>query len=244
MPETPGAVTPPADGSPEAAAAAKAAETAAAAAKDPNADPSNILDDAAEEAKAAEEAENKRLLDTPDDKLEEADKTKKAALIEKNKAAEAAKGAPEKYEDFKVPEGFTLDKALVEKAAPIFKELGLSQEKAQKLVDLYSEMRGAQETAQAEAFKGFVEGLKQETIKTLGANYKEELAFAAKSRDRFFSPATIEKLNASGLSNDKDLIADVIKLGRSISEDHVPGGPASSDGQKTPGEVLYPTSKQ
>jgi hypothetical protein len=242
MAETPGA-SPAADPNavPGAAAAPGAATPPAAS---PGADPSNILDDAAKESKAAEEAENKRLLETPDDKLEEADKTKKAALIEKNKAAEAAKGAPEKYEDFKVPEGFTLDKALVEKAAPVFKELGLSQEKAQKLVDFYSGMRAAEATAQAEAFKGFVEGLKQETIKTLGANYKEELAFAAKSRDRFFSPATVEKLNASGLSNDKDLIADVIKLGKMISEDHVPGGPAASGGQKTPGQVLYPTSKQ
>ncbi|HEX9613615.1 MAG TPA: hypothetical protein VGA05_08375 [Candidatus Bathyarchaeia archaeon] len=44
---------------------------------------------------------------------------------------------PEKYADFTAPEGLTLDPKAIEEAAPIFKELGLSQEGAQKLVDFY-----------------------------------------------------------------------------------------------------------
>lgn len=49
-----------------------------------------------------------------------------------------AEGAPEKYADFKVPEGFKFDdKALLE-ATTAFKELGLTQEAAQKLVDTYA----------------------------------------------------------------------------------------------------------
>lgn len=51
----------------------------------------------------------------------------------------APKGeVPEAYGEFKVPDGYTLDAEAVAKAAPIFKELGLTQEQAQKLVDLYS----------------------------------------------------------------------------------------------------------
>lgn len=46
-------------------------------------------------------------------------------------------GAPEAYADFRVPEGYTLDKSVVDEASPIFKELNLSQDGAQKLVDLY-----------------------------------------------------------------------------------------------------------
>jgi len=49
-----------------------------------------------------------------------------------------AAGAPEKYADFKVPDGFKFDeKALIE-ATVAFKELGLTQEAAQKLVDTYA----------------------------------------------------------------------------------------------------------
>lgn len=47
----------------------------------------------------------------------------------------APTGAPEKYE-FKLPEGHTLDQGLLDKATPVFKELNLTQEQAQKLVDI------------------------------------------------------------------------------------------------------------
>jgi hypothetical protein len=61
-------------------------------------------------------------------KAEEADK----------KAKEAAKGiVPEKYDEFKVPDGMELDKEMMNEATPLFKEIGLTQEKAQKIADLY-----------------------------------------------------------------------------------------------------------
>ena len=47
-------------------------------------------------------------------------------------------GAPEAYADFKLPDGYTLDKAVVDEATPIFKELGLTQDQAQKLVDFHT----------------------------------------------------------------------------------------------------------
>jgi hypothetical protein len=50
----------------------------------------------------------------------------------------APEGAPEKYTDFKVPEGFALDPKVAEEAGTIFKELNLSQDAGQKLVDFYA----------------------------------------------------------------------------------------------------------
>jgi len=55
---------------------------------------------------------------------------------------EAKPAVPEKY-DFKAPaawseKGWELDTKLIETATPIFKELGLSQDQAQKLVDFYT----------------------------------------------------------------------------------------------------------
>jgi len=49
-----------------------------------------------------------------------------------------AEGAPEKYADFKVPEGFKFDEKALTEATAAFKELGLTQEGAQKLVDTYA----------------------------------------------------------------------------------------------------------
>lgn len=48
-------------------------------------------------------------------------------------------GAPEAYSDWKLPEGFELDDKINEAAKPLFKELGLTQDNAQKLVDFYNE---------------------------------------------------------------------------------------------------------
>lgn len=48
-------------------------------------------------------------------------------------------GAPEAY-DFKAPEGFELDEKSINEVTPIFKDLKLSNEEGQKLVDLYAKV--------------------------------------------------------------------------------------------------------
>lgn len=50
--------------------------------------------------------------------------------------------APDAYADFKLPDGAKIDSKLLEEATPIFKELGLSQDAAQRLVDFYSKHTG------------------------------------------------------------------------------------------------------
>src|SRR6266568_4532361 len=46
--------------------------------------------------------------------------------------------APEKYTDFKLPDGYQFDKASLDQATTLFKEAGLSQDAAQKMVDFYA----------------------------------------------------------------------------------------------------------
>jgi hypothetical protein len=48
-------------------------------------------------------------------------------------------GAPEAYQPWKVPEGYELDTGVADAGSKIFKELNLTQDQAQKLVDFYSE---------------------------------------------------------------------------------------------------------
>lgn len=70
----------------------------------------------------------------------------------KEETKAAAPGAPDKYSDFKAPDGIKLDPAVLAKATPIFKELGLSQDSAQKLVDTYRELTDAAVAAPREAY--------------------------------------------------------------------------------------------
>ncbi len=53
-------------------------------------------------------------------------------------APTTATGAPETYADFTAPEGYTLDKSAIDAFVPIAKELGLTQEAAQKLVGFHT----------------------------------------------------------------------------------------------------------
>lgn len=55
----------------------------------------------------------------------------------KEPAKEPVKGAPEKYVDYKVPDGYTLDAEVKGEADKVFKDMGLSQDQAQSLVDFY-----------------------------------------------------------------------------------------------------------
>jgi hypothetical protein len=67
-------------------------------------------------------------------------------------------GAPEAYADFKAPEGYIIDKVLLEAALPAFKELNLTQDQAQRLVDI----QVARELALAKAPQETYENLRKD----------------------------------------------------------------------------------
>jgi len=78
-----------------------------------------------------------------------AEEGRRAALSDEQRAAEdqakadvdkAKEGAPDAYEDFKLPDGMEAAKELVDDFKPLLKdELNLSQDKAQKLIDFYTQ---------------------------------------------------------------------------------------------------------
>lgn len=97
---------------------------------------------------------------TDETKKEEPKKDDKPALT----------GAPEKYEPFKAPEGQELSAELVESATGLFKELNVSQEGAQKLVDFYNDQITKAAQAPYDTFVETRKGWRQEiaTDKVLG----------------------------------------------------------------------------
>ena len=203
----------------------------------------SILGDALDEAG---QAENKRLLEADVKTLSPEELGRRKELEDANKA-EAAKTVPEKY-DVKLPEGMAQDTGLIEKMTPVFKEMGITAAQAQKLTDVYApyvqakfaEQQKAFTEAQENNFKNFLETERKNTMDKLGANAKQELVFAAKSRDRFLSKDTQEMLNAAGIANNFSFISDLIRIGKAISEDKlVPGRGVRPGSNKSDGEVLY-----
>jgi len=152
-------------------------------------------------------------------------------------------GAPEKYENFKLPEGFVADAKLMESFSATAKELGLSQEAAQRLIDFNAlNAKGQSEAAAAEHAKT-VEGWKSEAKTLLGPAYPEQLAFAARALDKFGTPKLRELLDVTGMGNHPEVIQMLVNAGKKISEDALADGKSGDLGDKSAAEILYPNTK-
>jgi hypothetical protein len=149
-----------------------------------------------------------------------------AAQKPEAKPEEKKATAPEKYE-FKAPEGVKLDAALLEKATPIFKEMGLSQEAAQKLVDF-------QAAQQVEAAKAFNEqlGKWQAEVKAIPESDKV-LGDAKLALTKLADPATQALFGSSWMGSHPGIIKLLASAGKLLREDPLHEGRAAAGGAPT-----------
>ncbi|HBW1557623.1 TPA: peptidase [Klebsiella pneumoniae] len=149
-------------------------------------------------------------------------------------------GAPEKYE-FKPAEGQELDTAALEQFEPIARELNLTNEQAQKMVDLYgTKIMPMVQKQQAEAWQAQTEewAATVKADKEIGGDkLTANLGVAQRALDTFGTPALKEYLNGTGLGNHPELVKAFVKVGKAMSEDGVVTGKES--GQRSAAEVLY-----
>lgn len=172
----------------------------------------------AEELAAEKDAKEKADKEA----AEEAEKDKKPA-------------APEKYE-FTPPEGQELDANALAVFEPIAKELGLSQEQAQKLVDIYPQIQQQQAEAWSKQVSDWGEQVKAD--KEIGGDkFNASVGAAQRALDQFGNPELREYLNASGLGNHPALVRFCAKVGKAMAEDSfvVP----SQGGQRSAADILY-----
>ena len=148
------------------------------------------------------------------------------AVAEEAKApAEAAK-APEAYE-FKVPEGRTFDPEVMTAYSQVAKELNLSQEAAQRLLDAVGPKMAERQMAQVEAVRnGWAESSKTDR-EFGGEKLSENLSVAKKALDQFGTTELRALLNESGLGNHPEVIRFMYRAGKAISEDRMVTGAAA-----------------
>lgn len=125
---------------------------------------------------------------------------------------------PEKYE-FKSPEGQEFDTEVIGAFSEVAKELGLSQDDAQKVVDKMA-------AKLAERQQGTIESIHNEWVESAkvdkefgGDKLNENLATAKKALDQFGTPELRTLLNESGLGNNPEVIRFMYRAGKAISED-------------------------
>ncbi|MFA5379252.1 MAG: peptidase [Dehalococcoidia bacterium] len=189
---------------------------------------------------------------TTEDKASDQKDAPKAADEAAKKDAEGEQkaesaGVPEKYE-LKAPEGMVLDEAMMAKAEPVFKELGLTNEGAQKLADLYA---GAQQEFTTQIKEAWVKQ-DQEWLAEIkadkefgGTNYLKNAALAQSAIawveskvPGFTKEIGFERL---GLVNNPFLAKAFSAIGDLMREDVVPGA-SQSAGQE--GNMFLPGSKR
>lgn len=159
---------------------------------------------------------------------------------QKTEKEQKQEGAPEKYE-FKPAEGQELDTAALEQFEPIARELNLTNEQAQKMVDLYgTKIMPMVQKQQAEAWQAQTEewAATVKADKEIGGDkLTANLGVAQRALDTFGTPALKEYLNGTGLGNHPELVKAFVKVGKAMSEDGVVTGKES--GQRSAAEVLY-----
>lgn len=155
-----------------------------------------------------------------------------------------SQGAPEAYEDFSVPEGIELRDEDVQAFTETAKELNLTQEQAQRLVDLESERVQEMQQEQQRAWQQQVEQWANDTRadEEIGNDNLEAATGSAKRvLDNFGTPALKEVLEQTGLGNHPELVRVFARLGKVMSEDQlVTGGPEGASGDQSPASRLYP----
>lgn len=170
-----------------------------------------------------------------DDKPADGDKPADKSEDEERKQ----EGAPEKYE-FTAGEGVELDADALKDFEPVARDLNLTNEQAQKLVDAYPKILAGVQQRQAEAWQKQTEGW-AETVKADkeigGDKLTANLSAAQRALDQFGTPELKEYLNATGLGNHPDLVKTFVKIGKAMSEDGMVTGKES--GQRSAAEVLY-----
>lgn len=131
---------------------------------------------------------------------------------------DAPKGAPEKYE-FTPPEGKEFDAEVIGQFSDIAKELNLSQEAAQKLVETMGPKIAERQMAQIEMVRNEWAQQAQTDKEYGGEKLQENLAVAKKALDSFGTPELRALLNESGLGNNPEVIRFMFRAGKAISED-------------------------
>lgn len=203
----------------------------AATTDNPVADP--VKDGGAEHPEGNEKPDGEKSaeeLSAEKDAKEKADKEASEKAEKDKKPA-----VPEKYE-FAAPEGQELDANALAVFEPIAKELGLTQEQAQKLVDIYPQIQQQQAEVWSKQVADWGEQVKAD--KEIGGDkFNASVGAAQRALDQFGNPELREYLQVSGLGNHPALVRFCAKVGKSMAEDSfvVP----NQGGQRSAADILY-----
>lgn len=158
-----------------------------------------------------------------------------------------ADGPPEKYE-FTLPDGMAVDEQLASAVEPVFREIGLTNEQANKLAVKFAEWRVSEIQRTSEAYAQQVEdwGKQAREDKEFGgAAFEKNIPLALNALAKFGTPELKSVLEEHGLGNHPEMIRFCVRVGKAMQEDGGVDGSTKTPAAKSIAELLYdhPTSK-
>lgn len=177
--------------------------------------------------------------------LTEPAKTEPAKTEETKTETKAPKGAPEKYEDYRVPEGYEIAGELKTEIDGLFKGMGLSQENAQKLVDFYVTQTKDAFQAPFDAYKEMTDGWRKDAMDhpdlkgKLGPGQEVNVRigkFLSGLPDQQLAADFRALMDLTGAGNHPAFIRVIDYAARMLGEGtHVAGNGPAPGGQSAPG---------
>jgi hypothetical protein len=167
-----------------------------------------------------------------------------------------ARQVPESY-TFTAPEGRTVDKALVDRATPVFKELGLDQAQGQKLVDIYNDLtKDLAQSRADDAVKAVMEmraNWREQVTKdpSMGGKLEAIQADIGRMKDAIFGSNKADReafenaMNLTGAGDHPAIVKAWWKASEAYREgQHVSGNAPSRHGQTPPNTESRPSAAQ
>ncbi len=155
-------------------------------------------------------------------------------------------GSPETYETFTLPDGIEVDTAALESFVPLAKQLKLTQDEAQAVVDYEAkrvkEFTASQETAWNDMQTEWRTAT-QSDKEIGGPAFDQSLANAKKFLGAYGTNELVEALDATGMGNHPELIRAFSRAGKAMSEDNLAIGGVSNT-PRSPEDVLYPKQNE
>ncbi len=189
----------------------------------------NETEEAPAETNQGDAQESNTLLDTKASDTDVATSAPEAESTEEKQANEVKEGAPAEYAEFTAPEGTELGETVMSEFKAAAKELNLSQDAAQAMLDkVMPSMKQSYETQIETAKTTWAEASTADS-EFGGEQLNQNVATAKRALDTYGSENLRGLLNETGLGNHPEVIRMLWKVGQTLNEDGVvPGVPAKA----------------
>ena len=190
--------------------------------------------------------------DTPDETPVDNEAAAAKSLVNQDKVDTTPKQPTTKVDDaasvydykaFKTVDGKPFEEAALKSFIPYAKTMGLSQEQAQGVLNMYAVSLQKVKAEQASVQDNKVQAWRDEAINDEeigGSIFQEKVVEAKRALDVFGNSKLRDLLDDTGLGNNVEVIRFLSKIGKAASDDEFLFGKGGTDMPRDAASILYP----